>query len=216
MGVLAEFEASSTDLVLGPTLEAMPSLDVDLERQYALDPAHPISFCWARCPDIERLERALTSDRTVETFDRLARSGDWALYRIKGSDDDVVHAYRRWVSIGGELLECQGSDGRWVIHMRFPDRDAFARYHAFLEREGVEFALHRLADDESDSPNQTDGTVLTDSQREALALAFEHGFFEVPRETDLSTIASDLGISNQAVSERLRRGQARLIEEQLL
>ncbi|SDR17154.1 helix-turn-helix domain-containing protein [Natronobacterium texcoconense] len=215
MALLAEFQAASPRLVLGPTLEAMPSLDVELERQYAIDPAQPIAFCWARCRNFEQFERALSTDRTVAEFEQIDRGDGRSLYRIQRSDSNVVHAYRRWVSVGGELLECRGSNGHWEIEMRFPDRDAFARYHEFLEDEEVEFTLHRLADAEDVPASRRDDRVLTDSQREAIELAFEYGFFEVPRETDLATIAHDLGVSSQAVSERLRRGQARLVEEQL-
>ncbi|GAB3669014.1 helix-turn-helix domain-containing protein [Halopiger thermotolerans] len=228
MSVRVAFEAASPKFFLGPTLEAMPSLDVDLERQYALDPARPVAFCRMACPDLDRLERTLAADGTVAAFDRLDRTTDWARFRItrseprsgdggggesgseSESESDVVGAYRRWVSVGGELLACRGTDGRWEIEMRFPDRAAFNSYHDFLVTRGVEFELHRLADGAN---VRSDDGVITDSQREALEIAFERGFFEVPRETGLTTVAETLEISEQAVSERLRRGQARLIEE---
>ncbi|MWV40481.1 helix-turn-helix domain-containing protein [Natrialba sp. INN-245] len=213
MSLLAEFEATSPSLVLGPTLDALPSLTLELERQYALDPDRPIVFCWARYRDRDRLERKLDDDETIDEFDRLVYSGDQALYRIRRSDSDVISAYRQWVAAGGELLDCLGSEGRWEVEMRFPDRESFAEYHTFLESEGVEFELHRLAEAarRAGEPN-----ALTESQREAIVLAYERGFFDVPRETDLATIAEMLDISTQAVSERLRRGQGRLIDEHVL
>ncbi|WP_049921332.1 helix-turn-helix domain-containing protein [Halopiger djelfimassiliensis] len=219
MSLLAEFEAASSALVLGPTLAAMPSLEVDLERQYALDPERPIAFCWIQCRDFEQFERTLDRDETIANFERINRRDeserDRVLYRLQQSDSDVVHAYRQWVSVGGQLLDCRGSDGRWEVEMRFPDRDAFSRYQAFLERENVAFELHRIADG-SVGDRPTGGEVLTESQREALVLAYEGGFFEIPRETKLSAVAETLEISTQSVSERLRRGQAQLIEDQLL
>jgi len=214
MSLLAGFEASSPDLLLGQTLESLPSLTLDLERQYALDPAHPIAFCWANCRDLERLERTLDDDGTVDAYERITRSTEWALYRIRRSNSGVINAYRRWVAAGGELLDCRGVDGRWEVEMRFPDRESFARYHEFLEREDVEVRLHRLAAGDGTDREQGSET-LTDSQREALVIAHECGFYDVPRETTLETIADALEISNQAVSERLRRGQSRLIEEHL-
>lgn len=220
MGLFAEFDAASRELVLGPTLEALPSLEVDLERQYAVDPSRPIAFCWMRCAgrdrdrDRDRLERALTEDDTVAEFQRIGDADDGTLYRIRRSDSDVVGAYRRWVAVGGELLACRGSNGSWRIEMRFPDRESFTRYHGFLEQEGVELALHRLSED--DAEGRREDELLTDSQHEALEIAFESGFFEVPREADLSAIASELEISNQAVSERLRRAQSRLVEEHVV
>ncbi|AGB30861.1 Bacterio-opsin activator HTH domain protein [Natrinema pellirubrum DSM 15624] len=215
MSLHVAFEASSPSLVLGPTLDALPSLEVALERQYALDPARPIAFCWTRCRNRKRLERALAADPTVARFDRIASGDDRDRYRLQRSETNVVGAYRQWVAAGGELLECRGADGRWNVEMRFPDRTSFGRYHDFLVDEGVSVELRRLAETDARSRRAGDPT-LTDRQREALALAHERGFFEVPRETDLAEIAAQLEISNQAVSERLRRGQARLVESHVV
>ncbi|WP_435551631.1 helix-turn-helix domain-containing protein [Natrinema sp. CGMCC1.2065] len=215
MSLHVAFEASSPSLVLAPTFDALPSLEVDLERQYALDPDRPIAFCWLRCRDRDWLERALAADPTVARFDRIAGGDGRDLYRLQRSETNVVGAYRQWVAAGGELLECRGTDGRWNVEMRFPDRASFGRYHDFLVDEGVSVELRRLAETDARSRRAGDPT-LTDRQREALSLAHERGFFEVPRETDLAEIASQLEISNQAVSERLRRGQARLVESHVV
>ncbi len=53
---------------------------------------------------------------------------------------------------------------------------------------------------------------LTTEQREALAVAYRNGYFAVPRETTTAALAEKLGISGQAVSERLRRGYTRLVD----
>lgn len=211
MSLRVAFEASSPDLALGPTLETMPTLAVELERQYAIDPDRPVSFCRVRTDSLERFEHALDRDETIASFDRIDRAAETGLYRLCRSDTDVVQAYREWVAAGGELLECHGSNGRWSVEMRFPDRASFGRYHDFLETEGVSLEVRRLA--ENDLSSTDEETELTESQREALRLAYEHGFFEVPRETGLAEIADRLDISTQAVSERLRRGQAKLVAE---
>lgn len=49
---------------------------------------------------------------------------------------------------------------------------------------------------------------VTPAQEEALRLAYEMGYFSVPRETDASAVAAELGIGKSAFLERLRRGQA--------
>jgi predicted DNA binding protein len=57
-----------------------------------------------------------------------------------------------------------------------------------------------------------DASVLTDAQREALLTALEMGYYEVPRAVDLDDVGDRLGITSTAASERLRRGERRLIE----
>lgn len=47
---------------------------------------------------------------------------------------------------------------------------------------------------------------LTQSQREALLLALEMGYFEEPRTAILSEVATELGISQPAAGGLLRRG----------
>lgn len=59
------------------------------------------------------------------------------------------------------------------------------------------------------------GFGLTPSQQEALAVALEQGYFDVPRTTTLVEIAERLGVSDQAVSERLRRGEKHLLRRAL-
>ena len=55
-------------------------------------------------------------------------------------------------------------------------------------------------------------TKLTDKQQAALATAYAMGYFEHPQETDLGSIADELGVSTSAASGRIRRGISALIE----
>ncbi|RLM59951.1 helix-turn-helix domain-containing protein, partial [Halorubrum sp. Atlit-26R] len=91
----------------------------------------------------------------------------------------------------------------------FADRDTFGEFSSFWQR-NADFQLLRLThDDESEPP----GDGLTDRQREALRIAYERGYFEIPRQASLEDIAAELEISASSVSERLRRAQTELIEE---
>jgi predicted DNA binding protein len=57
---------------------------------------------------------------------------------------------------------------------------------------------------------------LTSAQREALTLAFESGYYDVPADVTLDSLSEMLGITSQALSERLNRGTKRLIESALI
>lgn len=87
--------------------------------------------------------------------------------------------------------------------MRFPDREALVAYRECCREQDIKFSLTGLSNADSDAfPNDPSTTA---SQREMLALAIEHGYFEIPRETSLSELAKTFDISDQAASERLRR-----------
>ena len=62
------------------------------------------------------------------------------------------------------------------------------------------------------SPVRIDVDGLTAKQWQTLELAYQRGYYETPRKTDLSTLAAELEISKSAVSQRLRGAEATLVE----
>lgn len=57
---------------------------------------------------------------------------------------------------------------------------------------------------------------LTVKHRAILMTAIEAGFFSIPRETTLVELADALDISDQAVSDHLRRAQWNLLQTTVL
>jgi hypothetical protein len=53
---------------------------------------------------------------------------------------------------------------------------------------------------------------LTDKQLEILELAYNHGYFEIPRETSETKLADELDVAQSTVSERLRTAERALLE----
>lgn len=56
---------------------------------------------------------------------------------------------------------------------------------------------------------------LTPKQRRALVGALEQDYFDVPRETTMGDFAEALGITQQVLSQRIRRGHGILVENAL-
>lgn len=56
-----------------------------------------------------------------------------------------------------------------------------------------------------------DASPITARQREALLVAWECGFFDVPRDGDLAAVADRLECSTSTASDLLRRAQRRLV-----
>jgi predicted DNA binding protein len=52
---------------------------------------------------------------------------------------------------------------------------------------------------------------FTDKQLEALRVAYEHGYFESPREAKAEELADELGIAASSFLSRLRRAQRQLV-----
>ena len=76
--------------------------------------------------------------------------------------------------------------------------------------DGVEIDVERVGD--HDRLSGSLAGRLTRRQFEALSVARELGYFEVPRTASLSAVASELGCSESAASTLLRNAEARLVD----
>jgi len=56
---------------------------------------------------------------------------------------------------------------------------------------------------------------LTETQRDTLLTALQAGYFDVPRRINLQDLAEQFGISDTALSQRLRRGLTELLTSTL-
>jgi hypothetical protein len=87
----------------------------------------------------------------------------------------------------------------------------FSEFGDRLDASGVRYELlsvvHR--DEGGEGP-------LTDRQRECLDVAWRLGYFEVPRDCTLAEVADTLDVDTSTVSETIRRGTARVLEQFLV
>ncbi|WP_135663623.1 helix-turn-helix domain-containing protein [Halorhabdus rudnickae] len=72
----------------------------------------------------------------------------------------------------------------------------------------VELRPLRLFETEADR----DDDGQTTPQHEALRVVYRMGYFDMPRESNLSELADELNTITSALSERLGRGQRQLLE----
>ncbi|MFP9191818.1 helix-turn-helix domain-containing protein [Natronosalvus vescus] len=206
MSTIAEFQIPASDMAMSSTLEAAPEATLELESSVS----KTLPSLWVSGATCETIERAFAGDPTVESFELVASSDDRLLY-----DVDCERAQRRYdelLTSGGSLLEGRGVDGWWQFKMRFRSREDLVDTHERLEEQGVTVDLIRVTDVTTVS---TANTRLTPEQHEALTAAFEKGYFKIPRQISMEELASELGISHQALSERLRRAYGTLVDAEV-
>ena len=214
MSVIVEFETECSRLPLAEAIAAVPEVRLEIERETATIPTMPNLFFWAAGEDLEAFAAALERDGTIREVRRLSEAGGRMLFYAQVGENAEVVPYPEWVRLGAEALSGRYYAGRWHNRMRFPDRESLGEYREFCEDSAIGFSLHRLYDAEGETTAPHDG--LTDEQREVFRVAYERGFFEIPRQVTLTELGAELDISNQSVSERLHRGYARLVEEFVL
>lgn len=154
----------------------------------------------------------------------MGEAGDTRQYKVHPGPSKEAHLGEYVADLEGleELTTTESRIDRirvtptgWIYAGWFADRDVFDAFRTFWQTpgNGDGFTLHRLAHAEDDR-DATDGPDdgLTDDQREAVRLAHEMGYFDIPRTASLDDVAAELDISPSSCSERLRRAQAELVE----
>lgn len=107
-------------------------------------------------------------------------------------------------------------DGTLLVTAYVDDRETIRKLIAELDPIAEQVRLVRLTVVEGPEATEHvtfDLSSLTQKQREAIELAVVRGYFDAGCETELSDLASELGISKPAVSQRLRIAQSKLVQE---
>jgi hypothetical protein len=209
MSVVAEFRIESSEFLLGTVVGDSGDVRVELERVVPVS-EQVMPYLWAATADVEGFESAVRSSPRVESLTALDRVADRILYRVEWAGDVESLVYGFSVT-EATILEAVGH-GRWSFRVRFPNHDQLAAFHDYCQEHDIRFELRRVYQPDQDG----DAFRLTARQREALLLAVEEGYFHVPRGTTLGEIAAQLGVSEQAVSERVRRGTDAVLSTVLL
>ena len=210
MALIAELQTDSP--VLMDALSRVPGTTVTLEDLYLQEHDTVRGFYWIDGAEFDVIESALDTDDTVDDIELVTDIGRRRLYRIDLSPgvDTTVPV---WSSLELTIISARATQDGWTVTIRYPDRDTLRDHIESVRQLGIDYAVVRLyEEDERSAPTETQ---LTPAQVEALQTAYEAGYFTVPRTGSLETVASALDVSEQAVSERIRRGTAALIESSL-
>ncbi|MCG1002709.1 MULTISPECIES: helix-turn-helix domain-containing protein [Halobacterium] len=212
MGVIAEFTFRHPGLPLMPSLEES-GVHLDVEQAVAADPDEPVLFVWASEGDLDRFESAVEDDPTVDDAALVEDGDDHRLYRVSVSEDTPVTLYPMDDRMEASRLGVTSSADGVEARLRFPNRESLSEFQPRVEARGVDVTLRGVYSDTETALGDEYG--LSAKQREALVTAAELGYYDVPRQASLSDVADELGVSSQAVSERLRRGIKTFVREGL-
>ncbi|WP_306058944.1 helix-turn-helix domain-containing protein [Natronococcus wangiae] len=205
-GIVAQLRLRHPDLVLRPSLRRAPEITVEPDYWTGGDSGRTFLFFTAYGAEFDGFERALEIDPTVADPVLTDRYPDRRVYRV-ALTDRAITLVEATAAVGGRLRTCSSSREGWQFQLRFPSRDALVAFNARCRELDVSVTVEhlRLADGERE------GVVsLTEKQQELLAVAYEEGYFDVPRRISQDELADRLDVSKSAVSQRLRRAIAEL------
>lgn len=211
MSVIAELQIPARDFELGRVLAMEGVSSIELEKLVPTGGTTvPLFWVYNSSRDrfVEKVQRhpAVNQATEVDVFeDRTLFMLDW--------DAHQDHVFRGIQEYEGQLLSAVGTPDTWKFELRFPDHEELSDFTTHCEDAQVEIELNRVYN--PTSPGTGPWYGLTERQREALRLAVAEGYYDIPRRCTTKELAEELGISDQAVTERLRRAVAALVANTL-
>ena len=207
MSLIATYQLDTP--VCKSLFEQIPDLRVEIKQIATRDPHTLLVTFWAETDHWTEFETELEDSDTIKAVQHFRSENDRALYQVRLPVSKTT--YWDWTSLGGILLDATVTREGVTVRMEFPDQKALSTYRDWCLIQKREFSLKSLTDARSEptlSPRS-----LTPLQRELVASAIEHGYFEIPRRISMEELAAKHDISDQAASERLRRGLSNLLED---
>jgi len=208
MATEATFTIPAGEFPLGSIFDELPAVTVELER---VIPAHDrvIPYLWVRGRSTDAVEGAFDDHPAIEQMELVDSVAEEHLFR---ADWNLTHdgVLNTLGETGVTLIKAIGTNEQWTFDVRGDCRRDLAAFQQGCQQHGIRInvtKLHPLTSVESITE-----AAVTDSQQEALILAYNRGYFESPREVTLDELGDGLGISQQAVASRLRRGINRILE----
>lgn len=203
----ARFELPAEELAFAEVIERVPDARVELEPAVANPDNHALLVIRTD-ESVYGVEAALRADSGIGTIERFGERADGWTYRITW-EGRPRRLFRQFAHADVTVLSMRGRGGRWKLRLLASCREGIARADEIMDKLGCGADCRRV----STLGEEVTQSRLSDSQREALTMAFEAGYYDIPRGVTSKELADELGISHQALSERFRRAHHALVED---
>lgn len=212
MSVIVEFDVRARDFELGRVLAVPGRGRIRLQEMIPLGD-QVIPLIWLYQTDSDDFAETVQDHDGVEKLVEFDETSDRVLYALHWniSEDELLTAISDY---GGYLLEGSGSGGTWSLQVRFQDHDSVSTFDKRCRENDVTLTVTAVYN--PTPPDASEWYGLSTAQRETLLLAMREGYYDIPRQISTKELGRALDISDQAVTERLRRAIRTLSENTLL
>lgn len=212
MSVIVDLRLDAAAFELGRVLEVDSGATVELDRMVPLGD-RSVPFAWVYEESPEQFETRVRAHEAVEDVRVAQREDGRTLFAIDwhAERDRVLRAVR---AEDGQLLSATGTGVEWKLELRFSHHRELSGFRERCAEADVALDVLRVYTPREDGDCPYHG--LSQPQREALITAVHRGYYEIPRRISTQELADELGISDQATTERLRRGIDELVQNALV
>lgn len=210
MATVLEFTSPADEFPLGTVFEKLPGVTVELERLVPHETLI-IPYFWVRGAESKDIEAAFEPHAGVTDIRLVDSVENEYLMRAKWEPEyfGVLSALAKASVV---VLTGIGTKDEWRFEVRGESQEAIGEFRDYCQENDIPIAITAV---HAMLPIQGEGYELTEAQHEALVLAYDRGYFDTPRKASLEEIVAELGITQQSLSSRLRRGHRRLIKATL-
>lgn len=212
MSVIAELALPADEFELGRILSVEGDTTVVLETMVPLGD-RSVPFFRVRSNIGESFERTVRDHDVVTDVTEVSSHDGEILYALDWdvSDDAFFECI---MQCDADVLEAMGTARNWRFELRLPDHDSLSTFQADCHDADVPIEVRRIYNPTEPSAGPWYG--LTPRQRETLCRAVEAGYYSIPRRISTQDLAAEFDVSDQAVTERLRRSIVTLTRNSLL
>ena len=220
MAVIAQIRIPSDSFVVGRIFNDLSDMVLEFKPVIPLQQNSGTRkpLVWISGSDPETVEAALLDTDYIVDVDRFATEDERALFEIEWADD-IDGVIGPIADTGARILKAIGTAEEWEFHLLFDSHESLSAFNVAATGNEIPVTLEkvhnsRIENVEPDDPSFDD--AFRESHRETLLVAYRNGYYESPRQVNLSELAKHEDVSDSALSKRLRRATASLIERTLL
>ncbi len=212
MAIEATFTATDGEFPLAAVFAEFPDAVIELDRVVPTD-EFIVPYFWVRDAEFENISMENVTHSGIHDI-RVVDNVDGAAFIRIDWDLAYQSVLTAIIETNVHLISARGSENQWSFEFRAESQQALADFQSYCQDHDIPLELTKLhALSPLESGQEYD---LTDTQREAMTVAYTLGYYESPREATRQDVANELGVSPQAVGSRLQRGTRRLIASTLI
>lgn len=172
-----------------------PELNFQIRSNFPIDTNNGITSFQIRGSSVKQFISDFKDTSSKKTSQILFEGEDIVILNVKEVDPWILNTLvKTELLVSYPVLVKEGKIKMEAI----TSRSKVDRFLAQLKKKGITAKIERIG-------YYFKSTLLTKRQNEIVNLAYQKGFFNIPRTVSLSKFASDLNISKSALSETLRR-----------
>lgn len=201
MSVIVELTLTHRDCELGSILALEEGQQIALETVVPLGDC-PVPFITIAEEHCDTFESRVDEHPRINDVVEVDQNDGTSLYAVdwESSTDQIFESL---LEADGQIIGGATDASRCTIRLSFRSYDAFATFEKQCREADFDFHLERLYNPTRPDAGRWYG--LTARQRETLIRAVKGGYYSIPRGISTEELADEFGISDQAITERLRR-----------